>query len=104
MQLHGFRIELAEVEKALAAQPGIAAAAAAVADERLVAAVTAVDGQRPQAADVLREARLALPRHMVPATVTVVDALPLTVNGKLDRAAVAALRPAPSDRDMTAPA
>ena len=104
VQLHGFRIELAEVEKALAAQPGIAAAAAAVADERLVAAVTAVDGQRPQAADVLREARLALPRHMVPATVTVVDALPLTVNGKLDRAAVAALRPAPSNGDTVAPA
>ncbi|MFF0745359.1 amino acid adenylation domain-containing protein [Streptomyces sp. NPDC004111] len=104
VQLHGFRIELAEVEKALAAQPGVAAAGCAVADGRLVAAVTAADGRQPQAADVRREARLALPRHMVPATVSVVDALPLTANGKLDRAAIAALRPAPSRRDAVAPA
>ncbi|MFD7834767.1 amino acid adenylation domain-containing protein [Streptomyces sp. NPDC059761] len=103
VQLNGFRIELAEVEKALTAQPGVATAGVAVADGRLVAAVVAADGERLEAADVLREARLTLPRYMVPSAVSVVEALPLTANGKLDRAAVAASRTASSTKDAVAP-
>ncbi|MGI5499251.1 amino acid adenylation domain-containing protein [Lentzea sp. CA-135723] len=103
VQLNGFRVELAEVEHGLTTQPGVAAAGVAVSDGRLVAAVVAANGIDLEAADVLREARLTLPRYMVPFAVSVLDALPLTVNGKLDRAAIAAARSRASAKDAVAP-
>ncbi|MFF0598798.1 amino acid adenylation domain-containing protein [Streptomyces antibioticus] len=93
VKIRGFRIELGEVESALAALEGVTAAAVVVREDvpgvkRLVGYVTGTAG--PAAA---RE-RLAvvLPDHMVPAAVVVLDELPTTVNGKLDRAALPAPR------------
>ncbi|WP_240123977.1 amino acid adenylation domain-containing protein [Streptomyces sp. MUM 136J] len=83
VKIHGYRIELGEVEQVLLAQPSVREAVVTVRDgARLAAYVT---GELPDP-DVLRDAlRAALPRYMVPATVTVLPAMPLTHSGKLDR-------------------
>nr|WP_256107305.1 non-ribosomal peptide synthetase [Streptomyces sp. ODS05-4] len=98
VKIRGFRIELGEIESALADAPGVAAAAVAVHTsangvKRLAAYTVAASGADGPAADpvVLRE-RLAavLPEFMVPSSFTRLAALPLTVNGKVDRAALPA--------------
>ncbi|MDI6104007.1 amino acid adenylation domain-containing protein [Actinoplanes sp. NEAU-A12] len=84
VQLRGFRIELGEVEQVLARQPGVTGAAVVVRDDRLAGYVTGdvAPGQ------VREQAARSLPDYMVPSTVTVLPAFPLTGNGKLDRAAL----------------
>ncbi|UEA85464.1 non-ribosomal peptide synthetase [Tsukamurella paurometabola] len=95
VKLRGFRIEPGEVEAALAACPGVTAAAVTVqgdgAARRLVGYVTGTASE----ADVRADAARRLPAHMVPARVVALDALPLTANGKVDRAAL----PAPDVSD-----
>ncbi|MFI8962711.1 non-ribosomal peptide synthetase [Streptomyces sp. NPDC053493] len=101
VKLRGFRIELGEVEHALGALAGVTAAAvtvheAAPGDHRLAGYVTG-PGLRP--AELLAALRRGLPAHLVPSTVTVLDALPLTANGKVDHRALpapAASTPAPA--------
>ncbi|MFI6785386.1 amino acid adenylation domain-containing protein [Micromonospora sp. NPDC050276] len=94
VKVRGFRVELGEIEAALAAQPGVRQAAAAVNDQRIVAYVAPpVDG-----AVLIGALRATLPDYMIPATVVGLDALPLTVNGKLDRRAL----PKPSFAATTA--
>ncbi|HEX9937985.1 MAG TPA: amino acid adenylation domain-containing protein, partial [Longimicrobium sp.] len=107
VKLRGFRIELGEVEAALAAQPGVREAAALVHEaasgsRRLAAWVAAGEGVT---ADGLRSAlRATLPEYMVPSSITLMDALPRTPSGKLDRRALPAPDPAaPSAGDATAP-
>ncbi|MFI6638593.1 amino acid adenylation domain-containing protein [Streptomyces sp. NPDC050504] len=87
IKIRGHRVEIGEVEAALGAVPGVTAAAAAVRSSRLVGYV--VSGTAT--GDAVR-AHLAerLPEHMVPAAVVVLDELPVTPNGKLDRAALPA--------------
>ncbi|WP_211359791.1 non-ribosomal peptide synthetase [Actinocorallia herbida] len=87
VQLKGFRIELGEVESAVRALAGVVDAAVTVADggDHLVAHVV---GRVPD--DFARLVAARLPAHMVPGRVLPLDALPLTVNGKLDRKALAA--------------
>jgi len=98
VQLHGFRVELGEVEATLARHPEVASAVAAVAgdsstDRRLVAYVM------PRATSVnelalRRWMASQLAEHMVPSAFITLDRLPLTSNGKIDRAAL----PAPGIR------
>ncbi|MFH8610169.1 amino acid adenylation domain-containing protein [Streptomyces sp. NPDC018029] len=86
VQLKGFRIELGEVESAVRELDGVVDVAVTVADsgDHLVAHVV---GSAPEDLAGLLAAKL--PVHMVPGRVLTVDALPLTVNGKLDRKALA---------------
>ncbi|MFE7626537.1 amino acid adenylation domain-containing protein [Streptomyces sp. NPDC057509] len=87
VQLKGFRVELGEVEAAVRELDGVVDVAVTPADsgDHLVAHVV---GRAPAGlAALLRE---KLPAHMVPGQVLTVGALPLTVNGKLDRKALAA--------------
>ncbi|WP_215543874.1 non-ribosomal peptide synthetase [Amycolatopsis sp. CA-230715] len=93
VKVRGFRVELGEVEAALVAQAGVAEAAVAVREDgiggtRLVGYVTAEHGTAPDSREL--RARLAefLPDHLVPSVVVVLDALPVTVNGKVDRRAL----------------
>ncbi|NHC15842.1 non-ribosomal peptide synthetase, partial [Motilibacter deserti] len=96
VKLRGFRIELGEVGAALASHPDVAQAAAVVredrpGDQRLVGYVVHRPGVPATAADELRRhAAARLPQHMVPGAVVAVQALPLSPNGKLDRAALPA--------------
>lgn len=96
IKVRGFRIEAGEIEAALQACPGVRQAAVMLRTDsrgegRLVAYVVAEGGaDDPRLkAGLLREslARL-LPDYMLPAHYTLVDALPLNVNGKVDRKAL----------------
>ncbi|MFH8974333.1 amino acid adenylation domain-containing protein [Streptomyces sp. NPDC017890] len=85
VQLRGFRIELGEVEAAVRELDGVVDVAVTVAGsgDHLIAHVV---GRAP--GDLTGALSTKLPAHMVPNRVVPVDALPLTVNGKLDREAL----------------
>lgn len=82
VKLRGYRIEPAEIELALLAEPGVAQAAVVAVDGDLVAYVTPVG-----VGDLRGSLQRRLPAYMVPRLV-VVDTLPTTPNGKVDLAAL----------------
>ena len=86
VKIGGRRVALDEVEAELRREPGVRDAAVQLQDGRAAAFVTgAVDGL------ALRRALLArLPEHMTPSTISVLGAMPLTRNGKVDRSALRA--------------
>jgi amino acid adenylation domain-containing protein len=93
VKVRGFRIELGEIEAALARHPGIAQAVTVVredspGDRRLVAYVVAHASAALTAAELRRFLRQSLPDYMLPAIFMMVDAVPLTPNGKVDRRAL----------------
>ena len=100
VKIRGFRIELGEVETVLAGCPGVAQAAVIMredtpGDKRLagyvVPAGDSTDADRAELAWAVRAfAAGRLPGHMVPAAVVVLETLPLSVNGKIDRRALPA--------------
>ena len=97
VKIRGYRIELGEVAAALAAVDGVAQAEVIAredrpGDKRLVGYVTgSVDPVEVRAVLAQR-----LPDYMVPAAIMVIEAMPLTVNGKLDKRAL----PAPEYQDV----
>jgi amino acid adenylation domain-containing protein len=95
VKLRGFRIELGEVQSAVAGCPGVDQAAVIIRDDglgdrRLVAYVVASAGQSVTSAEIRAATSVSLPQYMVPATVVVLDSLPLNTNGKLDHKALPA--------------
>ncbi|WP_201406260.1 non-ribosomal peptide synthetase [Mycobacterium intracellulare] len=99
VKIRGYRIELGEIRAALAALDGVEQAAVIAredrpGDKRLVGYVTGT----ADPADVRARLGQRLPAYMVPAAVVVIDALPLTVNGKLDTRALPAPEYCEGDR------
>ncbi|MER7007730.1 amino acid adenylation domain-containing protein [Dactylosporangium sp. NPDC000555] len=91
VKINGFRVELGEVEAALTRLPGVRDAVAASVGGALAAYVTGDTQPRDaRPGEILAALRAELPAHLVPATVTVLDAIPLLPNGKRDRAALPA--------------
>ncbi|KPI15331.1 amino acid adenylation domain protein [Actinobacteria bacterium OK074] len=93
VKLRGFRIEPGEIETRLEDHPGVRTAVVLVrgegADRRLVGyAVPAPGGERPTPADLRQWLKDRLPGYMVPELFVMLDALPTTPNGKLDRDAL----------------
>jgi amino acid adenylation domain-containing protein len=99
VKIRGFRIELGEIRSVLLDDPGVLDAAVLVegaeagpAHARVVGYAVLADGTT--AADVRRRIATILPDYMVPSELVALPALPMTLNGKVDRAALPARRPA----------
>ena len=90
VKVRGHRVELGEIEASLAAEPGVGGALVMLRDERLVGYVTVADGGRIDMALLRDRLRLRLPEYMMPSALSVVERWPLTVNGKIDSAALPA--------------
>jgi amino acid adenylation domain-containing protein/non-ribosomal peptide synthase protein (TIGR01720 family) len=88
VQVKGYRIELGEVEAALLSGVGVSQSAVVARRDRLVGYVVPESGATISPAALLEYVSQRLAPHMVPAVVTVLEGLPLTVNGKLDRNAL----------------
>ncbi|GGP79772.1 non-ribosomal peptide synthetase [Saccharothrix coeruleofusca] len=94
VKVRGFRIELDEIRAVLLEDPVVRAAAVVVrrddprdaATTRIDAYVVLAEGAPRETSGVRGRAAAILPDYMVPSTVTALDALPLTTNGKLDAA------------------
>ncbi|WP_321892783.1 non-ribosomal peptide synthetase/type I polyketide synthase [Paraburkholderia tropica] len=104
IKLRGFRIEIEDIEAALRKAPGVAAAAVAlhtVNDHpRLVGYVVETQQGKADLGEIAAYVAMELPTYMVPTLWMVLDALPQTQNGKLDRKAL----PVPSADMVAAPA
>jgi len=89
VKIQGFRVELGEVETALAAQPGVAQAAVVVhgadGQQQLVAHLVARAGEARDEARIREGLRRSLPAWMVPARWVWHERLPITATGKVDR-------------------
>jgi acyl-coenzyme A synthetase/AMP-(fatty) acid ligase len=93
VKIRGHRIELGEVEFTLRQHPGtrecVVVAREENGDKRLAAYLVSKTGSEvPTAIDLRYFLEERLPRYMVPATFTFLEALPLTPNGKIDRNAL----------------
>ena len=111
VKLRGFRIELGEIEAVLNEHPHVGAAVAVVREDvpgqpRLVAYIVATaDVQALEVPALRRLLKSKLPPFMIPSTFLVLDSLPVTPNGKLDRGALPAPDGARPDtkREFVAP-
>ncbi|MFI2511745.1 amino acid adenylation domain-containing protein, partial [Streptomyces sp. NPDC018972] len=96
VKIRGFRIELGEIENAVAAHPAVGRVSAIVREDRpgekrIVAYVVPADGAtRPSEEQLRAAAAELLPEYMLPSAFLVLDAFPLSPNGKLDRGALPA--------------
>ncbi len=94
VKIRGYRIELGEIEAVLSQHPGIREVVAArqegSGDQRLVAYVVVTPETAPATNEMRSFLKEKLPEYMVPASFVVLEALPLTPSGKVDRRALPA--------------
>jgi amino acid adenylation domain-containing protein len=93
VKIQGFRIELGEIEAYLAQYPGVRTVVVTAVGERhsnkrLVAYLVAEPGHAPAAEELRAYLQQQLPAYMVPASFVLLESLPLTANGKVNRKAL----------------
>ena len=107
VKIRGLRVELGEIETALAAHPAIAQAVVTVvtdpAGEKQLAAYLRAQGTAPRIADIRQHLAHRLPGYMTPSYLTILDKLPLTPNGKIDKAALPPPQPITAAADRVPP-
>jgi amino acid adenylation domain-containing protein len=102
VKVRGYRIELGEVQAALERSPDVQQAIALAApgphgDSELRVYAT-VAGRQPDSASLRAYLESVLPRYMVPSVITVLDELPINVNGKVDVSSLLAMKRTPEPR------
>jgi amino acid adenylation domain-containing protein len=109
VKIRGYRVELGEVEQCLLRHPAVAQAAVltrtdSAGTQQLLGFLTAKPGTSVDLADVRAYAMRQLPDYMIPGMLTVLGAMPVNSNGKIDIRALAALEPTlPPALDFTPP-
>jgi acyl-CoA synthetase (AMP-forming)/AMP-acid ligase II len=98
VKVRGYRIELGEVETTLRGHPSVDQAVVIACDDgcgarQLVAYVAATAGMRTEPLELRRTLALRLPDYMIPSAFVILDTFPLNTNGKVDKAALAGMRP-----------
>jgi len=93
VKLRGFRIELGEIETTLDRHPAVRQSVVLAREDepgmqRLVAYVVPAPGAAPPVEDLRQHVKRSLPEFMVPSSVVLLEAFPLTPNGKIDRKAL----------------
>jgi len=96
VKIRGFRVELGEIEAVLSQHPAVQEAVVLALEDRpgnkqLGAYIVACQEQSPGSSELRRFLKEKLPEYMVPSAFATLDALPLTVSGKVDRRALPAL-------------
>jgi amino acid adenylation domain-containing protein len=104
IKIRGYRVELGEIEAALKDQSEIAQAVVIAredrpGDQRLAAYLVATNGAAPESAELRKRLKTRLPDYMLPSSYTYLEELPLTRNGKFDRAAL----PVPAETSAAQP-
>jgi amino acid adenylation domain-containing protein len=99
VKIHGYRIELGEIESVLAAQPKVKSCVVLAREDepgskQLVGYVVQSEGEAPTNDELRAFILERVPEYMAPSHFVIMDALPLTSNGKVDRKSL----PAPSMR------
>ncbi|MFC4124693.1 amino acid adenylation domain-containing protein [Nocardia rhizosphaerae] len=98
VKVRGFRIELGEVEAAIAAHPAVAHCVVVVTEDPAIGAVLAAYVVPAEEHIDLEQVHgfvsSGLPEYMVPSAFAVIEEIPLTINGKLDKRALPAATPA----------
>jgi len=96
IKVRGYRIEPGEIEVVLAQHPQVRDVAVSAWDDALIAHVVAEDpAQPPSVAEMRAHLRRRLPHYMVPQTLVLLERMPLTPSGKVDRARLP--RPDPAE-------
>jgi amino acid adenylation domain-containing protein len=110
VKVRGFRIELGEIEAALTQQRGVTQAVVVVSEDvegqkQLVAYLVGEEGRQVNTADVKHGLRARLPEFMVPGFYEVIEQIPLTANGKVDKSRLPRIRPGDrsSEEEMVEP-
>ena len=103
VKVRGFRIEVGEIEAAIAACPGVREVAVAAREHRLVAYIVVANASTDLAESIRVHIRSVLPEYMVPTRFVTMGSLPRTHNGKVDRKALPAPEAAASGGGVVAP-
>ena len=94
LKIRGYRVEPGEIESVLTRHQAVRQAAVRAHDhgggKRLVAYVVVAPESTPTPEELRRHLAGALPEHMVPSAIVLMDALPVSPNGKIDRQALPA--------------
>ncbi|MBR0728819.1 non-ribosomal peptide synthetase [Bradyrhizobium japonicum] len=104
VKVRGYRIELKEIENALANHPAVRAGIVeprreASGDVRLIAHIVARAGSKSSASELRDFLKSRLPGHAIPSAFLFLDQMPLNAHGKIDRSALRA----PAQQDVSAP-